>query len=65
MRSNAPLSSSLGMVSDFSGATFDRAVSSRVWICPSESMLRRYTHAPYVLSLASQNPYNSMLIAAF
>ena len=34
VRSNAPLSSSLGMVCDFSGATFDRAVSSLVWMCP-------------------------------
>ena len=60
VRSNAPLNSSCGIVRDFSGATFDRAVSNWVSICPSELILRRYIHAPYAFSLASQKPCNSI-----
>jgi hypothetical protein len=53
-RSNAPLNSSLRMVTDFSGATFDGALSSRVWMSPLELMVRGYTQAPYASSWESQ-----------
>ena len=63
-RSTAPHSSRRGIVCCFNGATLDFATSRLTCERPLLSMVRRYMLAPYAFSLALQNLWSWILVAA-